>query len=110
MGIIITSYCSSYVTPIIRTYDHLYSSSIVPHSRHSRPVIHRRQGYPQTYPQLSMTLRGIKHSSNDKKRKETKTIERRIIAVYYSTKRLIIVVVSLLLILFTGVTGTPHKL
>lgn len=38
------------------------------------------------------------HSSNDKKRKETKTIERRIIAVYYSTKRLSIVIVSLLII------------
>ena len=38
------------------------------------------------------------HSSNDNKRKETKTIERRIIAVYYSTKRLIIVIVSTLII------------
>ena len=38
------------------------------------------------------------HSSNDKKRKETKTIERGIIAVYYSTKRLNIVIVSTLII------------
>lgn len=38
------------------------------------------------------------HSSNDKKRKETKTIERRIIAVYYSTKRLSIAIVSTLII------------
>ena len=38
------------------------------------------------------------HRPNDKKRKETKTIERRIIAVYYSTKRLIIVIVSTLII------------
>ena len=47
--------------------------------------------------------------ANDKKRKETKTIERRIIAVYYSTKRLIIAIVSLLINQFTGVTGTPHR-
>ena len=47
--------------------------------------------------------------ANDKKRKETKTIERRIIAVYYSTKRLSIAIVSTLIILFTGVTGTPHE-
>ena len=35
---------------------------------------------------------------NDKKRKETKTIERGIITVYYSTKRLSIVIVSTLII------------
>ena len=38
------------------------------------------------------------HSSNEKKRKEAKTIGRRIIAVYYSTKRLIIAIVSILII------------
>ena len=66
----------------------MYSSFTAPHSRLVSPVIHRCGG----------VIHKLIHNSNDKKRKETKTIERRIIAVYYSTKRLNIVIVSLLII------------
>ena len=50
--------------------------------------------------QLSTQVRVIHkviNRANDKKRKKSKTTERRIIAVYYSTKRLIIAMISRLI-------------
>ena len=40
----------------------------------------------------------VVNRASERKRKETKTIERRIIAVYYSTKRLSIAIASTLII------------
>lgn len=59
---------------------------------------HRTAGLSAQLSTGAGVIHRLIYSSNDKKRKETKTIERRIIAVYYSTKRLSIAIVSTLII------------